>query len=120
MTSSGRWSGDLIKSLETGQIAIVDFRSTEGSQDEGITRDQLSIYALGYQYLTGESADRILILNLDDNGKSANDPVNAALIEGIRSKVAVVAGEIRNNQFACTDDHSRDAVFDDLAWLTRR
>lgn len=109
---------DLIKSLETGETAIVDFKSTERSQDEDVTRDQLSVYALGYQELTGEAAHRIQILNLDDHGKSTNDPVNAALISQIRDKVAVVADQIRANHFVCAHDHSKEAAYDDLAWLT--
>ena len=44
---------DLIKSMETGETAIVDFKSTQDSQAENVTKDQLSIYALGYQQLTG-------------------------------------------------------------------
>ena len=110
---------DLIKSLDTGETAIVDFKSTEDSQAEAVTRDQLSIYAIGYQELTGESADRIQILNLDDHGKSTNDRVDAALMTAIRDKVAAIADEIRTNHFECTHDHSKEAAFDDLAWLTK-
>jgi DNA helicase-2/ATP-dependent DNA helicase PcrA len=110
---------DLIKSLETGEIAIVDFKSTEDSQTEQVTKDQLSIYALGYQQLTGSDADRIQILNLDDQGKSTNDPVNAALLTAIRAKIDVVAGDIRANRFICTHEHSSTSAYDDLAWLTK-
>jgi len=110
---------DLIKSLETGEIAIVDFKSTEDSQAEKVTKDQLSIYALGYQQLTGDNADRIQILNLDDNGKSTNDPVNSALLTAIKAKVDLVAGDIRANRFLCTHDHLSESAYDDLAWLTK-
>lgn len=117
VTVSGRI--DLIKYLETGETAIVDFKSTEDSQAENVTKDQLSIYALGYQELTGASADRIQVLNLDDHGKSSNDPVNATLVQAIRTKVGDVADEIRANHFVCTHDHSGEAAYDDLAWMTR-
>ena len=110
---------DLIKSLETGETAIVDFKSTEDSQAENVTKDQLSIYALGYEELTGTSADRIQILNLDDHGKSTNDPVNAALIAAIKTKVETVAVDIRANYFVCSHDHSKEAAYDDLAWMTK-
>jgi DNA helicase-2/ATP-dependent DNA helicase PcrA len=110
---------DLIKSLETGELAIVDFKSTEDSQTEKVTKDQLSIYALGYQQLTGYDADRIQILNLDDQGKSTNDPVNPALLNAIRQKIDVVAGDIRANHFVCSHDHSSESAYDDLAWLTK-
>lgn len=111
---------DLIRSLETGETAIVDFKSTARSQEEEVTRDQLAIYALGYQDLTGTSADRIQILNLDDQGKSTNDPVTDALTASIRAKVARVAENIRDNQFACDHDHSSEAAVNDLAWLASR
>lgn len=110
---------DLIKSLVTGETAIVDFKSTEDSQAESVTKDQLSIYALGYEELTGSAADRIQILNLDDHGKSTNDPVNATLIKAIRDKVAAVSDDIRVNRFDCSHDHSSEAAYDDLAWMTR-
>ena len=116
VTVSGRI--DLIKSLETDETAIVDFKSTEDSQAESVTKDQLSIYALGYEELTGSPADRLQILNLDDHGKSSNDPVNPDLIDAIKAKVAAVAVDIRANHFVCTHDHSSEAAYDDLAWLT--
>ena len=111
---------DLIKSMETGETAIVDFKSTEDSQAENVTKDQLSIYALGYEELTGMSADRIQVLNLDEHGKSTNDPVNAALISAIKTKVEAVAVDIRSNYFVCSHDHSGEAVYDDLAWMTKQ
>jgi DNA helicase-2/ATP-dependent DNA helicase PcrA len=116
VTVSGRI--DLIKSLETGEIAIVDFKSTEDSQSEKVTKDQLAIYALGYQQLTGDDADRIQILNLDDQGKSSNDPVNPALLAAIKTKIEAVADHIRTNHFVCSHDHSSESTYDDLAWLT--
>ncbi|WP_456286855.1 ATP-dependent helicase [Microbacterium sp. JZ70] len=109
---------DLIKSLETDETAIVDFKSTARAQEENVTRDQLSIYALGYEELTGGPADRIQILNLDDQGKSTNDPVDSSLVAGIRAKVAAVADDIRANSFVCDHDHSSEAAFNDLVWLT--
>ena len=48
---------DLITRLDTGETSIVDFKSTERAQAEDITRDQLHIYAVGYQELTGQRAD---------------------------------------------------------------
>ena len=109
---------DLIKSLETGETAIVDFKSTKDSQSESATKDQLSIYALGYQQLTGLYADRIQILNLDDQGKSTNDPVSPQLVAAIKAKVDDVAEDIRANHFACDHDHAKEAAFSDLLWLT--
>lgn len=116
VTVSGRV--DLIKRLETEEVSIVDFKSTEDAQATGTTRDQLSVYALGYQELTGESADRIQVLNLDEKGDHLNEPVDAALLSSIRSKIEAVAADIRASDFPCGHDHSKDTTFNDLAWLT--
>jgi DNA helicase-2/ATP-dependent DNA helicase PcrA len=110
---------DLIKSLETGEIAIVDFKSTDESQAEQITRDQLAVYALGYRDLTGSSADRIQILNLDADGHSVNEPINDELLDGIKEKVDEVAVHIRANDFVCIHDHVTDASSNDLGWLMK-
>ena len=42
---------DLVKRLETNETSIVDFKSTEDSRQTAVTKDQLSIYALGYREL---------------------------------------------------------------------
>lgn len=109
---------DLIKRLETDEVSIVDFKSTEESQKTATTRDQLSVYALGYQELTGESADRIQVLNLDHKGDQFNELIDGELLDAIRSKVHNVASQIRAGRYPCNHDHSRDTSFDDLAWLT--
>lgn len=108
---------DLIKRLETDEVSIVDFKSTEDAQATGTTRDQLSVYALGYQELTGESADRIQVLNLDEKGDHLNEAVDAALLATIKSKIETVAADIRADHFACGHDHSKDTAYNDLAWL---
>ena len=82
-------------------MAIVDFKSTEDAQDTEVTRDQLSVYALGYRELTGESADRIQVLNLDEKGESLNEAVSQPLLEAIKAKIGEVASDIRENQFVC-------------------
>ena len=37
---------DLIRRLDTGEVAIVDFKSTDRAQAEDVTRDQLHVYAV--------------------------------------------------------------------------
>ncbi|MEI3848052.1 MULTISPECIES: ATP-dependent helicase [unclassified Microbacterium] len=108
---------DLVKRLETDEVSIVDFKSTNRAQEEEVTRDQLHVYALGYRDLTGESADLIEVLNLDAEAKNSRETVDESLLGGIREKIAGVADDIRNNRFACTHDHAADKGFDDLAWL---
>ena len=110
---------DLIKSLETDEIAIVDFKSTDESQSERVTKDQLAVYALGYRDLSGTSADRIQILNLDAAGHSVNDPINDELLADIKARVTAVARDIRANVFVCTHDHSSETSTNDIAWLMK-
>ena len=64
---------DLVRRLDTDEVAIVDFKSTARAQDEDVTRDQLHVYAVGYQELTGERADLIEVLNLDEQGKTIRE-----------------------------------------------
>jgi hypothetical protein len=49
----------------------------------------------------------------------SNDPVNATLMSAIKTKVEAVAVEIRASHFECPHDHSSEAAFDDLAWMTK-
>jgi len=88
---------DLIKRLETGEVSIVDFKSTERAQDENVTRDQLHVYAVGYQELTGADADLVEILNLDEEGKSVREQVRPELLDDIREKVADAGDALRRN-----------------------
>src|SRR5260370_3457282 len=56
---------DLIRRLDTNETSIVDFKSSARTQPEDITRDQLHVYAVGYEELTGERADLVEVLNLE-------------------------------------------------------
>jgi DNA helicase-2/ATP-dependent DNA helicase PcrA len=88
---------DLIKKLDTDETSIVDFKSTERAQAEDVTRDQLHVYALGYQELTGESADLIEILNLDKKADSVREMVDDALLGDIREKIRSAGDALRGN-----------------------
>lgn len=110
---------DLVKRLETDEVSIVDFKSTERAQAEDVTRDQLHVYALGYRDLTGDSADLIEVLNLDEKGKNTRERVRVDLLEDIGAKIAGVAEKIRANEFECSHRHGDATTFDDLDWLCR-
>jgi DNA helicase-2/ATP-dependent DNA helicase PcrA len=88
---------DLIRRLDTGETAIVDFKSSERAQAEDVTRDQLHVYAVGYQELTGKTADLIEVLNLDEKGKTTREPVNAPLLTGVRDKIRAAGEALRAN-----------------------
>jgi DNA helicase-2/ATP-dependent DNA helicase PcrA len=89
---------DLITSLDTGETSIVDFKSTERAQAEDITRDQLHIYAVGFQELTGQRADVLEVLNLDKKGRATRELVNDSLLADIRGKIASAGEDLRANR----------------------
>lgn len=79
-------------------MAIVDFKSTERAQAEDVTRDQLHVYAVGYQELTGRSADLIEVLNLDEKGKTTREPVSDPLLATVREKIREAGEALRTNE----------------------
>jgi DNA helicase-2/ATP-dependent DNA helicase PcrA len=89
---------DLIRRLDTDEVAVVDFKSTERAQPEEVTRDQLHVYALGYQELVGEQPDLIEVLNLDERGKSVREQVEAPLLDGVRKRVVGAGNALRANE----------------------
>ncbi|MGH8138572.1 MAG: RecB family exonuclease [Steroidobacteraceae bacterium] len=112
---------DLIRRLDTGEVAIVDFKSSERAQAEDVTRDQLHVYAVGYQELTGKSADLIEVLNLDEKGKTTREPVNAPLLNAVRDKIRDAGESLRKNnlpRLATWDKHACESC--DLVGLCRK
>ncbi len=88
---------DLIRKLDTDELAIVDFKSTDRAQDEEVTRDQLHVYAVGYEELTGEDADLIEVLNLDEEGKSTREEVEESLLTNVRNRIREAGDALRTN-----------------------
>jgi DNA helicase II / ATP-dependent DNA helicase PcrA len=89
---------DLIRRLDTDETSIVDFKSSERAQAEEITRDQLHVYAVGYQELTGERADLLEVLNLDERAKSTREVVDDSLLGDIRNKIQAAGEDLRENR----------------------
>jgi len=94
---------DLVRRLDTDELAIVDFKSTDRAQAEDVTRDQLHVYAVGYRELTGESADLVEVLNLDAAGKSTREEVEDALLSGVRDRISDAGESLRNNELPRLD-----------------
>ena len=112
---------DLIRRLDTGETAIVDFKSTDRAQAEDVTRDQLHVYAVGYQELTGRSADLIEVLNLDEKGKTTREPVDDPLLQGVRDKIRDAGEALRANdlpRLTTWNDHACGSC--DLVGLCRK
>lgn len=87
---------DLIRRTDTQQIIVIDFKSTDRAQEEETSRDQLHIYALGYQQLTGQPADLVEIYNLDEGaGASVRELVDTSLLASTEARVVSAGKTIR-------------------------
>jgi DNA helicase II / ATP-dependent DNA helicase PcrA len=58
----------------------------------------LHIYAVGFQELTGQRADVLEVLNLDQNGKATRELVSDSLLGEIKSKIASAGEDLRANR----------------------
>lgn len=111
---------DLIRRLETDEVAIVDFKSTERAQDEDVTRQQLHVYAMGYQDLTGSGADLIEVLNLDERAKSTREVIDDDLLAETRETIVTAGGQLRDNDLPAHAKWCESCDRCDLAGICRR
>ncbi|MFE6081091.1 ATP-dependent helicase [Streptomyces virginiae] len=88
---------DLIKRLDTDETSVVDFKSTERAQAEDLTRDQLHLYVLGYNELTGQPADVVEVLNLDKAGRDTRELVDPQVMSSLSERVTDAAESLRTN-----------------------
>jgi DNA helicase II / ATP-dependent DNA helicase PcrA len=87
---------DLVRRVDTGEVTIVDLKSSERAQAEDVTETQLHTYALGYQELTGRNADYVEIYELDDQ-KQKRRAVDEDFINEVKETVKEAAGALRRN-----------------------
>lgn len=90
---------DLVKRREISgeeKTYIVDFKTASREVTECINAEQLKIYALGYQKLTGETADYLEIYNLD-NSESERQRVTEGLLDNVSRDIRDAASNIRKN-----------------------
>ncbi|MGH3494159.1 MAG: 3'-5' exonuclease, partial [Sciscionella sp.] len=111
---------DLIKRLDSDETSIVDFKSTERAQREDITRDQLHLYALGFQELTGQHADLVEVLNLDKAGKSTREVVDPAHMADLASRVTRAAESLCANRLPRLESWCQSCASCDHAGICRR
>jgi len=90
---------DLVRKLDTGEVTIVDLKSTDRAQAESVTETQLHIYALGYQELTGRPADYVEIYELDEL-KQKRRSVDNEFIADVKRDVLTAATDLRGNQLS--------------------
>ncbi len=90
---------DLVKRREVSgktKTYIVDFKTAERDVTECINAEQLKIYALGYEKLTGEKADFLEIYNLD-NSEQERQRVTNVLLTNVVKDIRKAASDIRND-----------------------
>lgn len=88
---------DLIRRLDTEETSVVDFKSTGRAQAEDITREQLHVYVLGYEELSGQRADMVEVLNLDESSVDVREMVDERLLEETRTRIRQAGDALRNN-----------------------
>ncbi|BDU71417.1 ATP-dependent helicase [Mesoterricola silvestris] len=88
---------DLVRKIETGEVTIVDLKSTDRAQSEAATETQLHIYALGYQELTGRRPDYVEIYELDQL-KQKSRSVDDEFMVDVRRDVVSAADALRQNK----------------------
>jgi DNA helicase II / ATP-dependent DNA helicase PcrA len=82
----------------TVETTIIDFKSVKDAQTFDISKEQLMLYALGYQELTGQSADFFSIYNLDEN-KPHKEEIKKEYLVSTKTAILQAADDIRGNQF---------------------
>ncbi len=90
---------DMVKEITVdGQkkTVIVDFKTANKRVLEEIRSEQLKIYALGYQKLTGKTADYMEIYHLDSEN-TARESVRENLTESVETEIRQAADSIRRN-----------------------
>lgn len=100
---------DLVKKVVIdGQecVSIVDFKTANKEVVESIQKEQLKIYALGYQELTGKKADYMEVYQLDSE-KSIKEKVSEDIIADVKNEISSAANNIRNNNLPrkCSKDN---------------
>ena len=110
---------DLVRRLETNELSVVDFKSNERVQSDRVTRDQLHVYAVGYEDLSGERPDLVEVLNLDEAGVSIREEVDDPLMSSVREKIGRAGDALRRNDFPRLQTWSPECSACDLAEICR-
>jgi DNA helicase-2/ATP-dependent DNA helicase PcrA len=110
---------DLIRRIDTNEVIVIDFKSTERAQEEDVSRTQLHIYALGYRELTGNPADLIEIYNLDRGGQTHRELVNQELEIETADRVREAGAALRANALPRLPQWEAACTKCDLAGICR-
>jgi DNA helicase-2/ATP-dependent DNA helicase PcrA len=90
---------DLIKEREVAgrkETSIVDFKTANKEVEDSINKEQLKIYALGYQELTGTKADYMEVYQLNSE-HSAREMITETVLTEVKNDITQAANNIRAN-----------------------
>lgn len=110
---------DLIRRTDRDDWVVVDFKSRERVQAEDISRQQLQVYALGFEQLTGTRAKLIEVHNLDDGGVR-RELVNPVLIGETLQRVEAAGRALRANEMPRLGSWCETCDGCDMAGICRR
>jgi DNA helicase II / ATP-dependent DNA helicase PcrA len=82
--------------------------------------DRPYYYVVGYEELTGERADLVEVLNLDQKAHSQREIVNDQLLSGIRAKIQHAGEDLRANHLPRLNTWCETCDRCDLAGLCRQ
>jgi DNA helicase-2/ATP-dependent DNA helicase PcrA len=85
---------DLVRRMDTGEITIVDLKSSDRAQAEEVTEAQLHVYALGYQDLTGRRPDYVEVYELDERKRRPRS-VDDDFIADVKRRTQEAAAALR-------------------------
>jgi DNA helicase-2/ATP-dependent DNA helicase PcrA len=88
---------DLVRRLDTGEVSIVDMKASDMAQPERTTEQQLHIYAVGYEQLTGKRAEYVEIYELDTQTRKART-VDDGFVAEVKSQIKAAAVALKLNQ----------------------
>jgi DNA helicase-2/ATP-dependent DNA helicase PcrA len=89
---------DLVKNNNSGEIQIIDFKSTNEVLSSDLKKDQLMIYALGYYNLTNEKPTTLISYDLSTSTPQPIE-IKDADFDDISSKVQEAYSSIKNLKF---------------------
>lgn len=87
------------------RTVIVDFKTANKKVLQPLNSEQLKIYALGYERLTGGKADFVEIHQLD-TGNTAKEALAATAADDVIAEIKDAAAHIRDNDLPrrCSSD----------------
>jgi len=97
---------DLVRRLDTGEVSIVDMKASDMAQPERTTEQQLHIYAVGYEQLTGKRAEFVEIYELDTQTRKSRT-VDDGFVDEVKAQIREAASALKANELLARPAVSR-------------